>query len=177
LAKRDDISSMGQLTDTRLRQILPQISLVCLDVDGVLTDGGLYYSTEGVLLKRFHVHDGHGIRSLGKAGLRVALLTGRDDPLVARRAHELGIDKYIAGCNDKEKSMRELCGSWGLDLAQVAYMGDDVPDLNAVHKAGLGAAPADAQAEILHVADWISQHGGGHGAVRELCDLIISSQK
>ena len=168
--------STNNSIDSRLAKNLSQIKLLCLDVDGVLSDAGLYYSAEGLIMKRFHARDGYGMHSLQQSNVRVAWITGRADPLVLRRSEELNISKCIAGCHDKADALRALCSEWNISLEQTAHMGDDVPDVAAMKLAAVGAAPADAHASVIKEADWVSSYAGGQGAVRELCDLIIVNQ-
>ena len=151
------------------------IRLLVLDVDGVLTDGRLYLTEDGSEFKAFHVRDGLGVERLQDSGIRVALVTGRQSRLVARRADELGITEVRQGCSDKAAALRELCESMGIDLAFAAHMGDDLPDLPPMQLAGLGIAVADAHPQVIAAADWVTRRGGGQGAVREMCDLILQA--
>lgn len=152
------------------------IRLLALDVDGVLTDGRLMYGNDGEELKAFNIKDGLGIKLLQRAGVNVAIITGRRSQIVERRARELGIEHVVQGREDKLEALRELCTTLGLKLQQTAYMGDDLPDLAAIDAAGLGLTVADAAASILHAADWRSSLPGGHGAVREACEALLAAR-
>ncbi|MCG6656463.1 HAD-IIIA family hydrolase [Halomonas campisalis] len=162
--------------DPRLLDRLRQVRLLALDVDGVLTDGRLYFQADGVEIKAFHTQDGLGIQLLRRAGLQVALLTGRDSPMVSHRAAALGIDHVFQGCGDKLATLRELCRRQQLSLEQVAYCGDDLPDLSAIHRAGIGISVPGAPPYIQALADWVTERSGGHGAVREICDTLLEAQ-
>lgn len=151
------------------------VRLLLLDVDGVLTDGGLHYGADGDEAKTFHVHDGHGLKLLQAAGVPVGIITSRESPLVARRAAELGIAHLRQGCADKRQACADLLA--GLDLAAdaVAYVGDDVIDLPVMTRVGLAVAVADAHPEVRAHAHWTTRAGGGRGAVREVCDLLLAA--
>lgn len=153
-----------------------KIRLLALDVDGVLTDGRLYFSEDGGELKSFDTQDGHGIKMLQQAGIACAIITGRNTQLVARRAKNLGIVHLLQGREDKLVALRELTTSLNLPLDSVAYAGDDWPDLPAILAAGLGIAVANAHEALLQRADYVTQKAGGRGAVREVCDLILKAQ-
>lgn len=152
------------------------IRLLVLDVDGVLTDGRLWYGNAGEELKAFHIHDGLGIKLLQSTGVAVAIITGRTSALVARRATELGIQHVIQGREDKLLALRGLCSKLNLDLTAVAYLGDDLPDLSAIRSVGLGMTVADGQALIARHALYQTALPGGRGAVREVCELIMAAQ-
>lgn len=149
------------------------IRLLALDVDGVLSDGRVIYASDGSELKAFNIKDGLGIKLLQRAGITVAIITGRKSAVVGRRAAELGITDLIEGREDKLAALRELCARLDLSLAESAYMGDDLPDLAAIRAAGLGLTVADAVPEVRAVADWCSAAVGGAGAVREACEWLL----
>lgn len=152
------------------------LRLMAFDVDGVLTDGRLYYSDQGVELKAYHAQDGRAMKLLQKAGITLALITGRNTPAVANRARDLGIDIVLQGILDKRTAMGELLAARGLDFSQAGYMGDDVQDIKILAACGFSAAPADAHPLVkAHVA-YVSALGGGHGAVREVCEHILAAQ-
>lgn len=153
-----------------------QIRLLALDVDGVLTDGRLYFSAQGDELKAFHSLDGHGIKQLKKAGIEVAIITGRTSPLTARRAGDLGITLLQQGREDKAEALTELLAELDLPPEAAAYMGDDLPDLGAIQMAGLGASVPNGHWYVREHADYCTELNGGEGAVRELCDLILQAQ-
>lgn len=153
-----------------------RVRMLVLDVDGVLTDGLLYYTNTGDEIKTFNIRDGLGIKLLQQAGVRVAIITGRMSRIVERRALELGIEEVVQGREDKRAALLELCQRSGLTLQDCAYMGDDLPDLGAVVAAGLGMTVADASAAVREAADWVSVLAGGHGAVREACEFILAAR-
>lgn len=158
-----------------IRQRAARIRLACFDVDGTLTDGRLYYDNEGGESKSFHIHDGQGLVLLRKVGIAVALITARNSPAAERRGAELGAEVFT-GAKDKLSRVRELCGQHGLGLEQVAFMGDDLPDLACLRAAGLAVAPANAHRWIADQVHWITPSHGGQGAARELCDLLLDTQ-
>ncbi|MEQ9463384.1 MAG: HAD hydrolase family protein [Haliea sp.] len=161
-------------TDISAAATLAQgIRLLALDVDGVLSDGRVIYASDGSELKAFNIKDGLGIKLLQRTGITVAIITGRRSDVVGRRAAELGITQLIEGREDKLTALRELCAGLDLDLAECAYMGDDLPDLGAIRAAGLGLTVADAVAEVREAADWCSAAAGGAGAVREACEWLL----
>ncbi|QJQ96438.1 MULTISPECIES: HAD family hydrolase [Halomonadaceae] len=153
-----------------------QVRLLALDVDGIFTDGRLYFVEDGSEIKAFHTQDGLGIKLLGQAGLSIALVTGRDSPIVSRRAAALGIEHVKQGRDDKLEVLRELTQELGLDFSQVAYAGDDLTDLSAIKRAGLGISVPNAPAYVREHADWVTTQTGGHGAVREICDVLLQAQ-
>jgi len=152
------------------------VRLLALDVDGVLTDGLIYYSNSGDELKAFNIKDGLGIKLLQEAGVKVAIITGRQSEIVARRARELDVTDVVQGREDKHQALLELCQRHDLALEECAYMGDDLPDLRAIIAAGLGMAVADASTAVHEAADWRSRYCGGAGAVREACEFILSAK-
>jgi 3-deoxy-D-manno-octulosonate 8-phosphate phosphatase (KDO 8-P phosphatase) len=152
------------------------VRLLALDVDGVLTDGLIYYSSSGDELKAFNIKDGLGIKLLQKVGVRVAIITGRQSEIVARRARELGIEDVVQGREDKRQALLELCERHKISMEECAYMGDDLPDLGAIIAAGLGMTVADASSTVREAADWRSNYNGGCGAVREACEFILSAK-
>lgn len=153
-----------------------RLRLLALDVDGVLTDGRIVYGNDGEELKAFSIKDGLGIKLAQRAGLQVAIITGRSSTIVARRAAELGIDLVVQGREDKLVALRELCASLDITPEECAYMGDDLPDLAAILAAGLGLTVSDAAAPVLEAADWVSARAGGEGAVREACEMILAAR-
>ncbi len=153
-----------------------QISLMAFDVDGILTDGTLWYGENGEVMKPFNALDGHGLRLLKESGIRVALITGRDGPIVSRRAYELGIDLVYQGVRNKPETLIKLAQECGVTLAQTGFMGDDLIDLTAMQKCGFAATVPNAPEYIASAAHWVSTRSGGAGAARECCDLILASQ-
>ena len=146
------------------------------DVDGVMTDGGLFYDEHGEAFKRFHVLDGHGIKALRAAGIQVALLSGRTHRANEQRAKELGIELVIQGESDKGQAFDRLVASMGLNAQRCGHMGDDLPDLEVFQRVSFRAAVPHAVPQVLTAADWIASRPGGYGAVRECCDFIVESR-
>lgn len=155
---------------------LAAVKLLITDVDGVLTDGGIYYNETGECLKRFHVRDGLGIRLLEESGIRVAVLSGRDSPTLRKRVADLGIGLYRFGVKDKHQACLDLMAEAGVSAAQTACIGDDSIDLPAFAACGLSYAVADAPPYVQARASGVLQQRGGHGALRELADAILQAQ-
>jgi 3-deoxy-D-manno-octulosonate 8-phosphate phosphatase (KDO 8-P phosphatase) len=150
------------------------IKALALDVDGVLTDGGVWWGPEGQEWKRFCFADIMGVSRALKAGLIVALISGEDSPLVDRFAQKLGIRYVEKGCKDKASALKKFAGEATLNVHEICFMGDDVNDLAAMRLAGKAAAPADAQPEVCSAAAFVSTRKGGNGAVRELIEAILA---
>jgi 3-deoxy-D-manno-octulosonate 8-phosphate phosphatase (KDO 8-P phosphatase) len=155
---------------------LRRVRMLVLDVDGVLTDGRLYYGPRGESLKVFHVRDGHGIKQVAAHGITVAIISGRRSTALARRARELGIRHVIQGAEDKLDALTRLARERRLPLEQCACLGDDTPDVAILREAGLGIAVADAHPDALAAADLVTRRVGGQGAVREVCDWLLQAQ-
>ena len=151
-----------------------RVKVVFLDVDGVLTDGGLLYSEAGETLKRFNTLDGHGLKMLQKAGITPVVITGRDSAPLRKRLEALGITHAHFGTEDKRPAALATLSKLGLDWSQSAAMGDDWPDLPMMQHAALACAPANAHAEVLARAHFVTPRTGGQGAVRDLCDLLLT---
>ncbi|MEO8367178.1 MAG: HAD hydrolase family protein [Pseudoxanthomonas sp.] len=160
---------------TDIRERAARIKLACFDVDGTLTDGRLYYDSEGRESKAFHVLDGQGMVLLKRFGIQVAFVTARNSQSAAHRARDLGAQGFI-GIKDKLAQVSALCEEQGIDLGQVAFMGDDLPDLEVMLAVGLSVAPANAHRWIASRAGWVTTASGGQGAARELCDLLLDAQ-
>lgn len=163
-------------TKKQLAKIARGIQLLVLDVDGVMTDGGIILDGEGNELKRFHVRDGHGIKMLKAAGIEVAIITGRYSKVVERRAKELGITNLYQRCTDKEAALDELLSKLGVAEEATAYVGDDILDIAIMRRAGLSAAVADAHEDAKANAIMVTKNPGGRGAVRELTDFILKAK-
>ncbi|OMH30361.1 HAD family hydrolase [Motiliproteus sp. MSK22-1] len=159
-----------------LDALLKPIRLLILDVDGVLTDGRLYFGPDGEALKTFNTLDGHGIKMLQSTGVEVAIITGRNNPAVARRTSDLGIKHLYSGREDKRAALDELWAASGYSSAESAFMGDDWPDLLAMSAVSFAATVPNACVDVLERSHWISKKKGGEGAVRELCELIMKAQ-
>ncbi len=165
------------MTPRQLRVAAARIRLLVLDVDGVLTDGRLYYDAEGRESKSFHVRDGYGIQQILGAGLQVAVISGRQSPAAAARLAELRVPHIFLGRNDKRQVLDQLLLELKVSFDDVACVGDDVIDLEIMVPAGLGIAVMDAHPDVRQAADWVTVADGGRGAVREVCDLLLSAQQ
>jgi 3-deoxy-D-manno-octulosonate 8-phosphate phosphatase (KDO 8-P phosphatase) len=153
--------------------VAKRIRLVGLDVDGVLTDGGIYMNEAGETLKRFHTLDGHGIKLLRRAGITPAVISGRDSAALRLRLSALGVEHLCLGTEDKAPAAEAILDQLGLDWSAAAAMGDDWPDLALMRRAALACAPASAHAEVLAIAHFVPQRAPGAGAVRDVCDLLL----
>lgn len=162
--------------DQKLLQRASAIRLAIFDVDGVLTDGRLYFMPDGTEFKSFNTLDGHGIKMLMASGVEVAIISGRQSPLVERRAANLGIRHLIQGREDKLNALNELLESIPVELSQIAFLGDDLPDLPVMRRVGLGVAVASADSFVRQHAHGITLASGGAGAAREFCELIMTAQ-
>ncbi len=169
-AKRSSASRRLSLT------VLKGIRLFATDVDGVLTDAGMYYSESGDEWKKFNTRDGMGIKLLQKAGLITAIVTQERTRLVARRAEKLAIPELHQGAFDKLSVIRDMAMRHGISLRQVAYIGDDINDMEALQAVGFSAAPADSLPQVLEIVNYVCRHKGGEGAVRELAEIILLSR-
>jgi 3-deoxy-D-manno-octulosonate 8-phosphate phosphatase (KDO 8-P phosphatase) len=161
---------------TRFHPALRRARALVLDVDGVLTDGRLYYAAKGESLKVFHVRDGYGIKAVAKAGITIAIISGRKSAHVAKRARDLGIKHVFQGVADKIRVLEKLAAKLGLPLEQFVAVGDDTPDAPVLAAVGLGIAVADAHADARAAAQLVTRNAGGHGAVREVCDWLIAAR-
>ena len=149
------------------------LKLVIFDIDGVFTNGVLTFCEDGKEYKTFHVHDGLGVKNLMRHNIKVAIISGRKTNIVQRRFSELGVEHIYQGYTDKEPPYEELLTQLKLKDQQVAYVGDDLPDLPLIKRAGLGIAVANATPHVLAHATWQTSQAGGQGAVREICDFIL----
>ncbi len=155
---------------------LERIRLLLLDVDGVLTDGRLYYGPEGEIFKAFYSRDGLGLRLVMEAGLAVGIVTGRRGPSLASRCHDLGISLILDGVRDKAAALQTIRARTGLEPGQMAFVGDDLVDLPLMRLVGLAVAVADAAAEVRAAAHFVTEAPGGRGAVREVCQRLLTVQ-
>ncbi len=153
-----------------------RIRLLVLDVDGVMTDGRLWFGPTGEALKVFHVRDGYGIKAVQKAGIEVAVISGRSSAAVAERLTELGVRHVLQGVEDKGPALVRLLEQTALAAADCACLVDDLPDLPLMRGVGLPVAVADAHPAVLAEAAWVTRTPGGHGAVRELCDVLLAAR-
>lgn len=167
-----DVSTLSP----RLIERCGAIELLVLDVDGVSTDGSILIDDRGVEIKRFHVRDGGGIAAWRKAGKRVAILSARRSAAVEVRCRELGVETVLQGADDKREEIVALARSVGVSSDRVCFMGDDLADLGALEWCGLAICPADAAAEAIASAHYVTRHAGGRGAVREAIELILRVQ-
>ncbi len=163
------------MTKKSIKEKAKKIKLLILDVDGVMTDGSILLDNKGNEYKRFHVRDGHGIKMIGRAGITIAIITGRRSKVVELRAKELGITEVYQKIFKKSLIYEKLLKKYKCKDENVAFMGDDVVDQELLKRAGLSAAPADAEEEAKKLADLVTKRNGGRGAVREFTDLILKS--
>lgn len=159
-----------------VRERAAAVRLMVFDVDGVLTDGSLYYGEHGEVFKRFHALDGHGLRLLMEGGVKIALITGRSGPIADRRGAELGIADVLQGVRDKGAALAELAQRHGVQLNEAGYMGDDIIDLSAMQRVGFAASVPNAPGYVSQAAHWVASQPGGSGAVRECCDLLLAAR-
>ena len=165
-----------ELSTESLTASLQKIKLLALDVDGVLTDGSIYISPAGEVFKGFNAKDGMGISCALRSGLQIAVITGRQSPIVERRCEELGITLLQQGVKDNRLALQQMAQKLGLVREEIAYMGDDLNDIPAFKASGLNLVPADAAIEVTAVADIITKASGGRGAVREAITMILAAQ-
>lgn len=152
------------------------LRLVAFDIDGVFTDGRFTLSDDGVESKAFNTQDGFGVRQLLNAGIDVAVISGRQSGAVERRMAELGVTHVIQGCKDKVAALGEIVEALGITTEQCAYVGDDIPDLPLLNAVGYSIAVANAVSDVRRQCDYTTSAGGGHGAVREVCELILAAR-
>ena len=160
----------------KLPELCRRVELILSDVDGVLTDGGIWYDNQGVELKAFHIRDGLGIKLWQRAGFSFGLLTARTSHIVKVRAQELGIQLVRQGFENKLPAAQDILRELRLDAEQACYIGDDLTDLPVIRHVGLGVAVADAVAEVRSAAAYITKSPGGRGAVRELIELVLKTK-
>ena len=161
---------------TGLTDRLARLRLIVFDVDGVFTDGRFLLDEDGREYKTFHTQDGYGVRRLLEAGVQVAIISGRRSGAVDRRMTELGVTRVVQGCRHKVPELHAMANDLGIDLAEAAYVGDDLPDLEAMRACGLAIAVANAVEGIVAEADYVTARGGGDGAVREVADLVLAAR-
>lgn len=155
---------------------LANLALMGFDVDGVLTDGALYFGSQGDEMKAFSSLDGHGMRMLADAGVKLAIITGRRSQAVEHRARNLGIELVLQGIDDKRAAMTQLLHDIGLDFSRAGYVGDDIVDLPLLRACGFSATVANAHPLVKEHVDYVSPGQGGRGAVRDICELILRAQ-
>jgi len=165
------------MTNKGIWQRAAEIKLLVLDVDGVLTDGRLFFDAEGREQKVFHARDGYGMRALMRSGTAIAIISGRKSRPVEARMQELDIHHVYLGQTDKIATLNKLAANLNITLQQIAYVGDDMPDLECMRAVGLAVAVNDAHQSVRKAADWRTTLPGGRGAVREVCDLLMDAQQ
>ncbi len=176
-----NVKSFKKLTHLRIvkspRKIFKELKLFATDVDGVLTDAGMYYGESGEELKKFNTRDGMGIKLLQAEGVIIAMITGEHTKIVARRAKKLGIVEVFQGAKDKVAVLTHLSEKLSIPFEQMAYMGDDVNDVEALQAVGYAAAPADCVDQVRQVVHYICRKKGGEGVVREVIDMILAARQ
>ncbi|MBU2865269.1 HAD-IIIA family hydrolase [Reinekea forsetii] len=161
---------------SELNKKLSKLSLVVFDVDGVLTDGKLYYTEQGESIKVFHVRDGVGLKLLSDMGIQVAIVTAKDSKMVAKRVSELGVKHYFAGVKDKKLQVEELAKALNIPLNEIAFVGDDMVDVPAMNAVGVSMCPSDAYDYVQEGVDYRVPLKGGEGVARHVCDVILKAQ-
>ncbi len=164
------------MEQTELKDRIAKVTVLVMDIDGTLTDCSVFYSKNGEELKRFSLRDGMGIELLHKGGIKTAFLTSENSPIVIARATKLKIGSVMVGSHNKLKSLQDFSHNINVPLEEIAYCGDDVNDLQAMQIAGVSACPADAVPAIKEIANIVLTNKGGLGAVREFCELILTTQ-
>lgn len=170
------MSNDGKLTRDALVERLKGIRLLSLDVDGVLTDGGLYYADDGSQMRKFNVKDGMGMKRARKAGVELAIISASETPSIRHRGTVLGLDHVHVGVEDKLGTLNAVCARLNIGLDQVAHIGDDLNDIPVLEIIGLPMTVSDAIPEVLEIAAYVTAKKGGDGAVREICDLIVEAK-
>lgn len=160
----------------RSHPVFASIRLLCTDVDGVLTDGGLYYGADGNILTRFQVLDGHGLKSAQTAGILTCFVTMSDTDQIRRRAADLRIDHCLSGIRDKVAAISALIGELGIDWSETAHIADDVNDIGLLQKVALPVCVPNAVDDVKAICQYVTRRAGGNGAVRELCDVLVASR-
>ena len=163
------------MTDDASANPLAKVRLVAFDVDGVFTDGRFYLSDDGVESKAFHTQDGFGVRQLLKNGIDVAVISGRQSIAVETRMSELGVEHVILGCSDKTAAFDDLIEDLGIATEETVFVGDDIPDLPLLNKVGYAIAVANAVRAVREYCAYTTERQGGHGAVREVCELVLAA--
>jgi YrbI family 3-deoxy-D-manno-octulosonate 8-phosphate phosphatase len=170
------MSPSGVDKNVSLDEKLRLVEVLVMDVDGTLTDGAMYFGADGEVMKRFSTRDGMGITLLHRAGIRTAIITSENTPIVVARAAKLKIEHVILGSRNKKHSLTELAAKLGTDFVRIAYIGDDINDADPMKMCGVSACPSDATASIAAIADFKSTFAGGNGAVREFAEAILLAQ-
>jgi 3-deoxy-D-manno-octulosonate 8-phosphate phosphatase (KDO 8-P phosphatase) len=160
----------------KLLEKLRKIRVAMFDVDGVLTDGCIIFTNQGDELKNFYVRDGYGLVEVARKGIELVVMTGRSSALVERRAQDIGFHHIFQGVLDKKKKFEEFCKTNSVAPDEVLFMGDDIPDLAVMKEVGVAVCPENAVREVKKIATFVTQHAGGHGAVREVTDLLLEAK-
>ena len=160
--------------DEALKEKIKKIKLIATDVDGVLTDGGMYYSSKGDVLKKFQAIDGMAVSILKRNIIPTVIITKEKNQIVKRWSTKMNIDKLFDGIKNKENIIPKLCKSYNLSKKNIAYIGDDVNDLEILKRIGFSVTPKDGNTEVKKIVDYICKRGGGEGVLREICDLVTS---
>ncbi len=164
------------MKEEELNKVASKIKIAIFDVDGVMTDGGLIYDQDGKEYKVFNAKDGQGLVMLKRAGIKTVVITAKESYMVQKRFTDLGFTRIYQGQKNKESALDEVVDDYELKFDEVAYMGDDLPDLCVLRKVGLPSCPKDAVPEVIKASRFVTNRLGGHGAVRELCDLILKNK-
>ncbi len=167
---------MEKLTKEQLGKRLARVELLSLDVDGVLTDGGLYYTDDGHQFRKFNVKDGEGIKRAMQAGIQVTIITASKADVITKRAADLGVKHVFPGVDEKLSTLEGLCAELGIGLDRVAHIGDDLNDLPLLNAVGLALTVADAMPDVIERAAYVTDKPGGRGAVREIIDLMVAAK-
>ena len=176
MMRKNNSRANSLIDSTQLEEKAQCIKLLLLDVDGVLTDGQLHFGADGKEYKCFNTLDGHGLKMLQRSGVKVGIISGRTSELVSRRASELGIEILFQGREDKWTVVQDIAQKLEIEFHEIAFMGDDYPDLSVISRIGLGMTVANALPVMVQYCHWQSHRPGGRGAVREACDLIMQAQ-
>lgn len=163
------------MKESEINRIASKIEIAMFDVDGVMTDGGMIFDEDGKEYKVFNAKDGQGLVMLNKAGIKTIIITAKESYMVQKRFESLGFTRIYQGQRNKERALEEVVDEFDVKFEQIAYMGDDLPDLGVLKRVGLSSCPKDAVPEVVKVCRFVSKKDGGRGAVRELCDLILKN--
>lgn len=163
------------MKESEINKIASKIEIAMFDVDGVMTDGGMIFDEDGKEYKVFNAKDGQGLVMLNKAGIKTIIITAKESYMVQKRFESLGFTRIYQGQRNKERALEEVVDEFDVKFEQIAYMGDDLPDLGVLKRVGLSSCPKDAVEEVVKVCRFVSKKDGGRGAVRELCDLILKN--
>lgn len=158
------------------KEDIASVEAIVLDVDGVMTDGGIIPTPDGDFIRRYNAKDGYAIASAIREGLKVCIISGGRGRMLENRLQMLGVTRYYLNCMDKVTAIREFAADYNLDLESVIYMGDDIPDLECMRLVGVPVCPADAAMEVVEASRYISEYNGGHGAVRDIIEQVMRAK-